>query len=145
MDSIELTHGRKALDWVIKEKKDKFEAFHHVHFVDISLIYGTPGNPLKNFKGGYGISHIIEKRNHEAIIESDLFFKKFKKHKKIITGEKIAYKLIDVILNGKVTKTIESKKTVHFSKDGYEAVLSLDFHGNCVSWILTGYKIKKGL
>ena len=116
------------LNDLLTSKKDKINALHREDLGYISLIYGNAGNVEKNFKGGYGIIHIISKRNFEDNKQ---------------TGIKIVKKLIDVILAGEISKTIKSKQTVHIQKDGYEAVLSLDWKGNKITWLLTGYKIKK--
>lgn len=129
----ELKKGIRNLNKVLKTKKDVFEAFISNSLGKISLIYGFEGNANNNFKKGYGISHIVAKRNYEAKNSTD------NKEK----GVDVAKKLIDVIINGEIVKTIKSKETVHIEKDGYEAVLSLDWHKNKITWLLTGYKIKK--
>jgi len=129
---IEYYKGLNNLDFCIKNKKDVQNAFFSELVGSISLIYGTDGDKTKNFKGGYGIAHIIAKRNFEALTNSKL---------KNQNGTVLAGKLIEVICFGTIYKTIVSKQTIHIRKDNYEAVLSLDLHGNKVCWLLTGYKI----
>ncbi|HQN16662.1 MAG TPA: hypothetical protein PLB59_09690 [Bacteroidales bacterium] len=142
----ELKKGRSALKYVISNKKDRINAFRNPDFGFISLIYGNSGKQINNFKGGFGISHIIAKRDYEDNLECADFYKKHHRYpKRLCSGEFVAYKLIDVVINGKIIKTVESKKTVHMIKDGYEAILSLDMNGTSLTWIITGYKIKKGL
>lgn len=118
--------GLLRLNICLKNKSDVENALHRDDIGYINLIYGKPGNGLKQFKGGFGLSHIIAKRDYEKAGE----------------GIKTAKKIIEVVLFGRITKTIKSKETIHIQKDGYEAVLSLNWHGNKVNWILTGYKIK---
>ena len=124
--------GIKALVKVVNTKKDVLDAFVRKDIGTVSLFYGNPGDPKKGFKKGNGVSHIIAKRDWEA--------KQFPE-KKLKGGLKTAMKLVDVIVNGEITKTVKAKETIHISKDGYEAVLSLDWHGNKVTWLLTGYWI----
>lgn len=134
---FEIKQGKAALRRVIRNKADVYNAFLRPNLGLISLIYGKPGNPSNEFKTGYGISHIIAKRNFEA--------HQSKSRNRQELGITVANKLIEVVVKGKITKTVESKKTVHISYKQYEAIISLDFHGNSVNWIITGYKIKKGL
>ncbi len=49
--------------------------------------------------------------------------------------------VIDAVTDGKITKFVSEKKTIHIEKDGFEAVLSLDEHGEKKSWLLTGWEI----
>jgi len=125
----EIKKGIKALKFVIRNKVDFYNAFINLEIGNVTLLYGKAGNINNNFKGGFGISHIISKRNSE---ERN-------------SGYKTAVKLIETIVNGKIIKTIPSKKTVHILFENYEAILSLDLHGETVTWLITGYKIKKGL
>jgi dsDNA-binding SOS-regulon protein len=122
----ELAAGMKSLKKCITEKIDIDNAIHREDIGAISLKYGKVGNPENNFKGGFGISHIIAKREHEQKGE----------------GLKTAEKLIEVALLGQIIRAVKAKETVHIEKDGYEVVLSLNWNGNKVNWILTGYKIK---
>lgn len=131
-ENPELTKGIVRLKWVIKNKKDFYNAFEKPGFGVISLIYGKPGIAIDNFKGGNGIAHIIAKRNWEGKTNTKL------KNQK---GIDVAKKLIDVIVNGKIVKTIKTKQTVFIHKDGYEAILSLNWFGNKITWLFNGYKI----
>ncbi len=59
----EIDKGLKALETVINNETDFYNAFSRNDIGLISLIYGTTGDNTKNFKGGYGIAHIIAKRD----------------------------------------------------------------------------------
>ncbi|MGB2578209.1 hypothetical protein AAIR98_000127 [Elusimicrobium simillimum] len=52
-------------------------------------------------------------------------------------------KVIEVLVDGDVSKFVRAKKTVHLEKNGYEAILSLDEHGQKKTWLLTGYRIER--
>ena len=52
----------------------------------------------------------------------------------------VVKKLMDVIVFGTITKAIPVKQTVHLQKDGFEAVISQNWNGDKVNWLLTGWK-----
>ena len=132
------TEKRKALEAlskVLKTKSDIDDAFF-CEFGQICLKYGNAGTPDNGFKKGFGIIHIIEKRNYEHRIDPEHFPE---------TGLKVARKLMDVIVYGNISKIVPAKQCVHLQKDGFEAVISQNWHGNKVNWLLTGWKeIKNG-
>lgn len=144
LNGIDLSHdevskGIKALELVVKNESDYHNAFKREkdNIGMISLVYGKKGKALKEkYIGGSGIAKIIDKRNWEAT-----------KIKKLKTqdGRLVAKKLIDVLVHGEVARIEEGTKRIFIQKDGYEAVLSLDFKGEQVNWLLTGYKIIRGL
>ncbi len=57
-------------------------------------------------------------------------------------GVKTLLKVFDAVVDGDVSKFVKGKKTVHLSKDGVEAILSLDENGNKKTWLLTGFDTK---
>ena len=132
------TEIRKALatlNKVIKTKSDIDDAFFCA-LGSVCLKYGNPGTPENNFKKGFGISHIIAKRDHEHAANPTEFPE---------TGLEVARKLMDVIVYGTVAKTIPAKQCVHLQKDDFEAIISQNWHGDKVNWLLTGWKqIKNG-
>ena len=122
----QLKIGLSALSKCIKTKTDIQNAFLRIGLGYITLKYGEIGDPKKNFKPGRGISHIIAKRNSE---NND--------------GLEVAKKLIDVLVYGKIQSTDSVKKTIEIVKDGYLAILSLDWHGVNITWLLSGFKIRE--
>ena len=124
----QLKKGHEALDSVLNDKSDFWDIIEREEdFINsISFLYGVEGDANKNYKGGFGFSHIVAKRNSEN--ENGIF---------------TAYKLVEVLILGKVSKHIEAKQTVHIELDGFEAVLSQNLHGEKKTWVLTGYEQKK--
>lgn len=128
---IELQKALFALRQVINNKIDIENAFY-CPLGPVKLVYGAPGNPKNGYKKGFGISHIIAKRDNEH--EQDP--KKYPE-----TGIYIAEKLMSVLLYGEIYKTVPSKQCVHFRLERYEAVLSLNWKGESVNWLLTRWKV----
>ena len=132
---IEKRKALEALKKVLKTQSDIDDAFFCT-LGSVCLKYGNPGTSDNGFKKGFGISHIIAKRNCEHRIDPERFKE---------TGLQVARKLMDVIVNGKISKTVPAKQCVHLQKDGFEAVISQNWHGDKVNWLLTGWKeIKNG-
>ena len=119
-----------ALNKVIKNKIDIDDAFF-CPLGSVCLKYGNPGQSDKNYKKGFGVAHIISKRDYERAKDPNAFPE---------TGLQVVKKLMDVIVYGTITKTIPAKQTVHLQKDGFEAVISQNWNGDKVNWLLTGWK-----
>lgn len=128
---VEKQKALAALKKVINTKTDVDDAFFCA-LGPVSLKYGNPGNAENNFKKGGGISHIIAKRDYEHAKDLKTFPE---------TGLQVAKKLMDVIIYGKISRIEPDKQCVHLQKDGFEAVISQNWHGNKVNWLLTGWKI----
>ena len=120
----QLKIGLSALSKCIKTKADVPNAFLRIDFGYITLKYGIPGDPKRKFKPGYGIVHIIAKRNYQ---NND--------------GFEVAKKLIDVLVYGNIESTNEEKQTIDIVKDSYKATLSLSWYGKKIVWLLTGFKL----
>ncbi len=125
----QLKIGLSALAKCIQTKKNVKNAFQRIDFGFITLIYGKVGNPKEGFKPGYGITHIIAKRNSE---NND--------------GLEVAKKLIEVLIYG--TIQLPKKKNCQINKiiivkDGYLAALKLIWNGKNITWLLSGYKEEK--
>ena len=115
---------------VIKNKVDIDDAFF-CPLGSVSLKYGSSGEEEKGFKKGFGIAHIIAKRDYEHAKNPKTFPE---------TGFQVAKKLMDVIVYGTIAKTVPAKQTVHLQKDGFEAVISQNWNGDKVNWLLTGWR-----
>lgn len=124
--------GIDALNSALEDKQDIYDAFSTEQLGSISLIYGKAGNPNKQYSGGYGLAHIVAKRDYEHQQNPQ-------QHR--LTGKGVARKLIGVIVYGEVRRTLPAKQVVHIRRGKYEAVLSLDMHGNRVTWLLTGFRV----
>lgn len=87
---------------------------------DITFVWGRPGDPNRDYKGGYGISHILEKH-----------------------GEDVLRKMPEVLAEGSVTRIYgpESAQRVDIKLDNRIAVLSKHTDGKQGRWLLTGWDI----
>ena len=104
-------NGKKALQHVLDTHQDVENAMYRPDVGSIDFLWGTPGKG-KKFKKGYGISHILEKRNYENN-----------------SGTKTLDKLVEVIAKGtdtEIQKAVhgsgESRLKIHY--EGYTAVLN---------------------
>ena len=114
------------MDKVISEKTDVMNAMHRDDVGDISFLYGTPGTGEK-LKHGWGISHLIARRNQQGY-----------------NGEDIARKMVEVIAKGDLSKRYyenTEQERANITYDGYEAHLALYRFGKKQTWLITGYKI----
>ena len=134
LEEKNITDGNAAVKSLIEQAKTSKNpeslvienAMYRSDIGYIDLKWGTPGKGAK-FKHGYGLAHIIAKRNAE-----------------VGNGEAVAYKLVEVIAkatdgeqqsNNQSTPGSERIK-LHF--DGYTAILSKNQEAN--KWLLTGWK-----
>lgn len=119
----EILRGRSAMHLAISEKRDVQDAMRSPQVGLVSFVWGQPGNAAKSFKGGFGISHVIEKRNSEGI-----------------DGQAVAMKIPEVIAKGEYGKPYgpASFQRVNVVHDGHTAVLSQNGTGG--HWLLTGWR-----
>lgn len=100
---------------------------------NIDIVWGTPGKGAK-FKGGYGLSHILAKRNDD-----------YEKGCSTVDGKTTANKLIEVIAKGKNRKIQNAANgnngiaRMKINYDSYTAVLSMA-QGEKNTWLLTGWE-----
>lgn len=120
-----ISRGKNALQSIIENHNDIKNAMYRDDIGKIDFVWGTPGTGAK-FKRGYGLSHIIAKRDSET---GD--------------GVAIANKLIEVIAKGTdvdrqnaLHGSGEYRIRIHF--DGYTAILSSATKEHN-SWLLTGW------
>ena len=83
----------------------------------ITFYFGKVGDANKNFKGGYGISHIGGKHGVETLLH-----------------------VLDVIARGKVDRYVEGNKTIVLSDGEYEVLLGLTRFGDKETWLFNGWK-----
>lgn len=122
--SENLKHGLQAMDKVISEGIDVENAMYRDDVGNISFYWGTPGKGAK-LKHGYGISHLIARRDSEDG-----------------SGIKTARKMVDVIAKGTIKRKYGpgGAERIDIGYDGYTAVLSLYKDGNQENWLLSGWK-----
>ena len=115
--------GRAAIQKIIKDRGGKITAAMHRDDVgDIDILWGYAGDPANNFQKGYGIAHILARRDMQHL-----------------NGELVAQMMPDVIMKGEKKRGISATKTeIHYGN--YTAILSNDFNGKPVTnWLLTGF------
>ena len=118
-----IANGKKAIEKVISEHSDAIDAMTRDDVGGISFYYGTPGTG-KKFKKGYGIAHMIAKRNSEGL-----------------DGETFVKRLPEVIAKGKITErqTAPNGDRVLVKYGDITTVLSLYKDGNRQTWVVTGW------
>ncbi|MBO4852466.1 MAG: hypothetical protein J5477_02395 [Schwartzia sp.] len=125
-----IADGKKAMDRVIAEQTDAHNAMYRKDVGEIDFVWGTPGTGEK-FKHGYGVSHIIAKRDAENG-----------------RGIETAHKLVEVIAKGEVcgknTMGNNTQPRMLISYDGYVALLSLS-DGKKNTWLLSGWETYKSM
>lgn len=125
-----IANGRNAMDKVIAEQADVHHAMYRKDVGEIDFVWGMPGTGEK-FKRGYGVSHIIAKRNAENG-----------------RGAETAYKLVEVIAKGEVvgknTMGNHTQPRMLILYDGYVALLSLS-DGKKNTWLLSGWETYKSM
>ncbi|WP_297215415.1 PLxRFG domain-containing protein [uncultured Desulfovibrio sp.] len=113
----------EAIDYLLQTKGGHVPAaFHKEGLGDIDLPWGKAG------KGGYGLAHIIERRNTQRK-----------------DGEDFVRRLPAIIAKGK-TETREGfpgRVYVVSHEGSAEAVISLSYLGADRIWLLTGYEYRK--
>ncbi|WP_303166196.1 TetR family transcriptional regulator [Phascolarctobacterium sp.] len=123
-----IANGKKAIQKVIETHEDVENAMYREDMGNIDFVWGTEGRGAK-FKGGYGIAHIIAKRNAENG-----------------NGQNTANKLVEVIAKGKIVGRQDGvgntgEPRLKLGYDRYTAVLSMPDNKN--TWILTGFENTK--
>lgn len=125
--------GLKAIEKVESTHKDVVNAMNVDGIGNIDIVWGTPGKGAK-FKGGYGLSQILAKRNDD-----------YEKGRSTVDGKTTANKLIEVIAKGKNRKIQNAANgnngiaRMKINYDGYTAVLSMA-QGEKNTWLLTGWE-----
>jgi hypothetical protein len=93
----------------------------------ISFLWGRPGKGAK-FRGGYGVSHIIAKRNAEGD-----------------DGLAIVRKMVDVIAKGTISSPYQEhdRTKINIDHDKHRAVLTQITNGGERTWLISGFVIKE--
>lgn len=118
-----IANGEKAMRRVIDTHDDVESAMYREDIGDIDFVWGKEGRGEK-FKGGYGIAHIIAKRDAEGI-----------------SGNDFVLNIPKTIALGKVSGKQEASNgdRVLISNGSKTVVLSLFKDGNRKTWLVTGW------
>ncbi|MEX2404087.1 MAG: zincin-like metallopeptidase domain-containing protein, partial [Balneolales bacterium] len=132
--SENIISGIKAMKEVIETKTDIDKAMKHPELGWISFIWGRKGNPKKSFAGGYGISKILAKRDHEG------------KTREAFSGQKgkdFVLRIPIVIEKGILSAAYENGRKMDIDFSGYKVVIRLDEKGKDKRWLLTAFRQTK--
>jgi hypothetical protein len=113
---VEAARGRSAMEHVIGHRADVPDAMKVPGRGAVSFVWGHPGDPAAQFKGGYGIGKVVAKH-----------------------GEKAARAIPETLAFGKQAGTPERLTVDH---QGFRAVLTRGGNGPSGYWVLTGYEPK---
>ncbi len=118
-----ITDGKAKLQEAVDQKKDTPNAFYRPEIGEIDLVWGEAGDPARDYKGGYGLSHIIEKRTSEGV-----------------DGKAFAKDLYLAIANGDAVyrgEDIGDPRIDIFYRD--TQIVLVKESGKVNSWMLTGF------
>ena len=136
IENKNIASGKKAINELI-DKADKGlgsenlsikNAMYRSDLGYIDFVWGKPGEGPK-FKKGYGLAHIIAKRNAETG-----------------NGKQVAYELVNVLAKGtkievQRVQSVSGNDRIRISYNNHTAVLSESPEGN--HWLLTGWENKE--
>lgn len=111
-----------AIEKLLQEKNGYVSgAVYKEGIGDIDFIYGQPG------KNGYGLAHIIERRNQQGI-----------------NGEEFVREIPEIIRTGSVYNVLGQSGRKFILSNDKEALIRLDWDGEQRNWLLTAYMKENG-
>ena len=111
----------EAIEHLLKVRQGHVPAaFHKEGLGDIDLPWGKGG------KGGFGLAHIIERRNESGV-----------------DGEAFARSLPKLIQEGKVEKRPNYPGRAYIVSEKQESAIRLEWNGEKRNWIVTAYPLNK--
>ena len=111
----------EAIEHLLKVRQGHVPAaFHKEGLGDIDLPWGKGG------KGGFGLAHIIERRNESGV-----------------DGEEFARSLPKLIREGKVEKRPNYPGRAYIVSEKQESAIRLEWNGEKRNWIVTAYPLNK--
>ena len=117
-----IERGRAAVERVIQTHEDVRSAMNRPDIGDIDILWGYAGDSNRQYRNGYGISHIIARRNLHGL-----------------NGEEVARLMPEIIMRGEKRQGINENR-IEFHYNNYIAILSNDMNGESVPhWLLTGF------
>jgi hypothetical protein len=124
------SHVRSAIDDVIGTQGARMDGAWRPDLGAVTVEWGSAGNPLRQFRGGSGIAHIIAQRNAQGL-----------------DGEAwVRDVLPDVLLSGTTTNLRGPPHALRVDLEwqGHRVVLTLHRQGTRENWILTGLATERG-
>ncbi|MDR1515659.1 MAG: hypothetical protein LBS45_08190 [Synergistaceae bacterium] len=117
--------GAEAMERVIAEHADVADAMYRDDIGGISFLWGKTG------KSGWGVAHLIERRDAQH-----------KEHPELPDGLAVAREMPEVIAKGELNLFQGQNKfsdTARLTYNGYTAILRLYKDRNRQTWLLTGF------
>ena len=113
--------GREAIAKALETQADVLDAMEREEAGSIDFIWGSPGDPDRNFEGGSGISHVVAKH-----------------------GEAAARRIPEIISEGDAGKPYSERKRgarrINIYLGGERVVLQANGAGEKAgAWIVTSY------
>ncbi len=127
----DLLKAVEALKTVLENKKEVQNAYFREDLGEIAFVFGQMGEEDKNFKGGFGISHIIAKREWEGQNVTEL---------KGQSGFEFMLELVGVLAKGKIKPFNEGSEKRFVEYGNKTAILALNKEGQKMTWLLTGFE-----
>jgi|GEM_PF-2681264 len=113
----------EAIDKLLKEKDGYVRAAMRKEGIgDIDFVYGKDGDK------GYGLAHIVERRNQQGI-----------------DGEKFVRRLPEVIEGGSVYRKAHIPNSNSINDGRNETIIRDVWDGNRNNWMLTGYELRDNM
>lgn len=123
-------HVRNVVEDVMASQGVRLDGAWRSDLGAITIEWGSPGDPLRQFRGGYGLSHIIAHRNAQGI-----------------NGEAwVRDALPEVLLHGVTTRLRGPPDglRVDLEWQGHRVVLALHRFGQRENWVLSGFPPERG-
>jgi phage-related protein (TIGR01555 family) len=113
-----IANGRDAIKYAVETKSDVPNAMFRKELGNITFLYGEPGDPERDYKGGYGVSHVQAKH-----------------------GNKVLEMMPEVIGNGTITRQYGPRNVqrADIKLGSFIAVMSKFVDEENSSWLLTGW------
>lgn len=113
---------KEAIEYLIKKKNGHIpNAIYKEGIGDIDIVWGEAGTG----KGGYGLSHIIRRRNEEGY-----------------NGEEFVKQLPDIINNGKVIDRDKGLGRLYVLNNNKEVAIRLTWDNKERNWLVSAYILK---
>ena len=113
---------KEAIEYLIKKKNGHVpNAIYKEGIGDIDIVWGEAGTG----KGGYGLSHIIRRRNEEGY-----------------NGEEFVKQLPDIINNGKVIDRDKGLGRLYVLNNNKEVAIRLTWDNKERNWLVSAYILK---
>lgn len=121
--------GKEAIAKLLQEKKGHIKgAFTREDIGDIDLVWGIEGTEAKNYEDGYGLSHILKRRE---VTNQNI--------------KKVTENLTNVIEKGNLKKQERKGKSLRFALEyeEYRAIVSTEMFGKNIQLVMTAFETNK--